>query len=168
MADLTQNFLTPRPQWEDLTGGGGLFRAGWQALIPVDGSLLLGVTNNPSNSPVTPTNQWLFHYLDGLLTTRGGPGDGPSATYSLESAALQAVAHSGGGPGTNGSGAINVNLGSDPFLTLDPQQAAVNNAGTFAGSLGVNQLAGFITDTAGDCLSLVCDVIYTPLYHYPR
>jgi hypothetical protein len=78
------------------------------------------------------------------------------------------VAHSGGGPGTQNSGSINVNLGADPFLSLDPQQAAVNNAGTYAGILGINQLSGFVTDSAGDCLPMACDVIYTPLYHYPR
>jgi hypothetical protein len=40
--------------------------------------------------------------------------------------------------------------------------------GAFAGVLGTNQLARFITDTAGDVLPLACDLIYTPLYHYPR
>jgi hypothetical protein len=168
LVDPTQNYLTPRSQWEDLTSGGATFRAGWQALIPVDGSLLLGVVNNPSNSPGAVTTSWLWQYIDGLLTTRGGPGDGPAATYSVETASLQAVAHSGGGPGTQNTGAINVNLGADPFLTLDPQQSAISAAGTFAGVLGTNQLAGFMTDTAGDVLPLACDLIYTPLYHYPR
>jgi hypothetical protein len=168
LVDPTQNYLTPRSQWEDLTGGGANFRAGWQALIPVDGSLLLGVLNNPSNSPGAVTTSWLWQYIDGLLTTRGGPGDGPATTYSVETASLQAAAHSGGGPGTQSTGTLNVNLGADPFLTLDPQQAAVSAAGTFAGILGVNQLAGYITDTAGDVLPLAVDLIYTPLYHYPR
>jgi hypothetical protein len=103
-----------------------------------------------------------------LLTTRGGPGDSPAATYSVESEALQVAAHSAGGPGTQSTGAPNINLGADPYLTLDPQQAAVSATGTFAGVLGVNQLAGFMTDTAGDVLPLACDLIYTPLYHYPR
>jgi hypothetical protein len=165
LVDPTQNFLTPRSQWEDLTGGGATFHAGWQALILVDGSLLLGVLNNPSNGVGTVTTSWLWQYIDGLLTTRGGPGNGPASTYSVEAVSLQAAAHSGGGPGTQNTGALNINMGADPFLTLDPQQAAVSAAGTFAGVLGTNQLAGFITDTAGDVLPLACDLIYTPLYH---
>jgi hypothetical protein len=168
VTDLTRNYLTPRSQWEDLTGGGGAFRVNWQALVPVDGSLLLGTTNNPSNGYGAVTAAWLWHYLDGLLTTRGGPGDGPAATYSVEAAALPNAAQSGGGPGTQSSGAINVNLGADPYLTLDPQQAAVSSANTYAGTLGVNQFAAYITDTAGDVLPFACDLIYTPLYLYPR
>lgn len=119
-----------------MTAGGAAFRESWQCLLPVDGSLLLGVTNNPSNASGAVTASWLWHYIDGLLTTRGGPGDGPASTYSVETAAQPSVAHSGGGPGTQSTGAINVNLGADPYLTLDPQQAAVSAAGRLPGRWG--------------------------------
>lgn len=165
LSDLSQTYLTPRAQWWDLTSGGGAFRVNWQALVPVDGSLLLGLVNNPSNSPGALTTSWLWQYVDGLLAARGGAGDGPSdsaATYSLELAPAMAPGHGGGGPGTQTTGTVNVNLGADPYLTLDPQVAAT------AGVPGVNQLCGYITDAAGDALPLACDLIYTPLYLYPR
>ncbi len=55
LTDLTQNYLTPRPQWGDLTAGGSTGRCNWQLLLPIDGSLLVGVVNNPANAPFAVT-----------------------------------------------------------------------------------------------------------------
>jgi hypothetical protein len=157
LTDPSQLYLTPRPNTADLTSGGSTLRCGWQLLLPIDGSLLVGVINNPSNGPLTVTAQWLWSYFDGLLMQRGGPNDVPSQSYSVEAAPLLNAAHSGGGAGTTGSGAINVNSGADPMLLVDP---------TLGG--GVNQLAGYITDSTADVLPLVAEIAYTPLYLYPR
>jgi hypothetical protein len=37
-----------------------------------------------------------------------------------------------------------------------------------AGASGVNQLAGVVTDNAGAVLPLHVEVVYSPLYLYPR
>ncbi len=87
LTDLTQNYLTPRPQWGDLTSGGSTGRCNWQLLLPIDGSLLVGVVNNPANAPFAVTAQWLWAYHDGLALNRAAVGDAASATYSLESRA---------------------------------------------------------------------------------
>jgi hypothetical protein len=67
-----------------------------------------------------------------------------------------------GGAGTQNSGAINVNSGADPLLTLDPAQAGGN------GSMGVNQLVAVISDQAGAVLPCFAEVSYSPLYLEPR
>ncbi|HEX8995403.1 MAG TPA: hypothetical protein VF812_05195 [Ktedonobacterales bacterium] len=170
LTDLTQNELTPRPQWQDTTAGGSTCKSNWQALIPVDGALLVGVVNNPSNGVVTVTNSWLWVYHDGLLANRAGVGDTASATYSVESTALANPGHAGGGPGTTSSGPINVNSGADPYLTLDPSVscAAVSGSTTAAGGSGVNQLAAVVADGVGAVLAFAAEIQYSPLYLYPR
>ena len=171
LTDLTQNYLTPRPQWADTTAGGSTSRVNWQLLLPIDGSLLMGLLNNPSNAPFAVTNEWLWVYQDGLLLNRAAIGDAAATTYSIESSPLPSPAHGGGGPGTSSTGAINVNSGADPALLLDPtlSVAAVANAtGTAAGGSGVNQLAGYVADNAGAVLPLYAEVQYSPLYLYPR
>jgi hypothetical protein len=55
-----------------------------RTLVPVDGSLLTALVNNPSNAPFAVTNQWLWDYFDGLGMAAGGD---PAWTYSLESSA---------------------------------------------------------------------------------
>ncbi len=70
-------------------------------------------------------------------------------------------AHAGGGPGTQTSGAININSGADPYLTLDPAQQ-------LAGNGGVNTLVGCVTDGSGTVLPLHLELQYTPLYLWPR
>ena len=166
LTDPTQNYLTPRSQWQDTTPNGA-FRAGWQCLLPVDAALLLGVTNNPANNTYAIINSWLWHYLDGLTTDRAIINDGPAATYSVETVALANAGHGAGGPGTQATGAPNVNLLADPYLTLDPQLTAAATSGA-AGAAGVNQFVGYVSDSAGDVLPLLCDLMYTPLYLYPR
>ncbi len=164
-----QGYLTPRAQWQDISASGAAFRANWQALLPVDGSLLLGVANNPANGPFAVTASWLWLYADGLLTTRGDPASGPAATLSIEAAALANPARGGGGPGTQSSGSIGVNSGADPFLTLDPTIICAPGAGGLgAGGAGVNQLTALMADGAGAVLPVACDLVYTPLYLYPR
>lgn len=53
LGDPSQNVLTPHAQWVDNTGGGGSQgQASKAPLVPVDGSLLVGVLNNPNNAPL--------------------------------------------------------------------------------------------------------------------
>jgi hypothetical protein len=170
LTDLTANYLTPRSQWVDNTAGGATARVNWQLLLPIDGSLVMGLVNNPSNAPFAVTNQWLWVYQDGLLTNRAAVGDAAATTYSLEGSALPNPAHAGGGPGTSSTGVINVNSGADPQLTLDPtlSVAAIASPATAAGGVGVNQLAGYVADGAGAVLPLAVEIVYDPLYLYPR
>jgi hypothetical protein len=158
LTDLTQSYATPRPQWSDATVGGAIAQAGWQMLLPVDGSLLVGVVNNPSNAPFSVTSQWLWGYFDGLGVAYGSPA---AWTYSLEATPLPNPAHAGGGPGTQATGAININSGADPHLTLDPTQQ-------LAGNGGVNQLAAYIADGSGTVLPFHAELQYSPLYLWPR
>ncbi|MGH2503293.1 MAG: hypothetical protein ACRDID_12355, partial [Ktedonobacterales bacterium] len=112
LSDLTANYLTPRSQWVDNTGGGATARVNWQLLLPTDGSLVMGMLNNPANAPFGVTNQWLWVYQDGLLVNRAAIGDSAAVTYSLEGSALPSPAQAGGGPGTSSTGVINVNSGA--------------------------------------------------------
>jgi hypothetical protein len=170
LRDDTQIFEVPRGQWVGTTGGGAEGDASWLALLPVDGSLVAGVLNNPSNSPVAAVNtSWVWTYLDGLLVNRAGSGpggqqDSPGWTYSIEGAPLSAPGHGAGGPGTQGTGAINVNNGADPYLSVDP---TIDIAGQ-GGAGGVNQLVGYVSDNTGDVLPMHAQVMYSPLYLWPR
>ncbi|HEX6819433.1 MAG TPA: hypothetical protein VF120_13735, partial [Ktedonobacterales bacterium] len=155
--DPTQRYVTPRQQWVDNTGGGSSCSLNWEALIPVDGSLLVGVLNNAGNAPTTFASKWLMAYFDGLLVNRASAQDGPAWLLSTEAAAIPNPAHAGGGPGTQTTGTINVNSGADPYLTVDP---------TLAG--GVNILVASVTDGAGDVLPIVGELVYAPLYLAPR
>lgn len=158
LTDPAQNYLTPRAQWEDLTTGGAVGQANWQLLLPVDGSLLVGVLNNATNSPVAVAGRWLWAYADGLGSSLG---QAAAWTYSLEAAALPAPAHGAGGPGTQTTGSININAGADPYLTLDPTQQ-------LGGAGGVNQLAASLADGAATVLAFHAEIVYAPLYLEPR
>jgi hypothetical protein len=135
--------------------------------LPIDGSLLVGLVNNPSNGGITVAGQWLWTYLDGLLVNRAAVGDAASATYSVESAPLPNPARGAGGPGTSTTGVINVNRAADPYLILDPA-VSLAAATSAAGGSGVNQLAGYVADQAGAVLPLHVELQYSPLYLYPR
>ncbi len=174
LSDPTQTYLTPRPQIADLASNSVLAQASWQLLLPVDGSLVLGVVNNPSNGPFTVAGQWLWNYVDGLLVNRaaqGGGGDGPAWTLSVEASSVPNPAHAGGGPGTQGTGSINANSGADPYLTLDPTASQVLPNGGGPNTPGaVNVLAGYISDgtASGNVGAIAGEVRYSPLYLYPR
>ncbi|HEV7126350.1 MAG TPA: hypothetical protein VGN32_02790, partial [Ktedonobacterales bacterium] len=162
LSDPAQLYVVPRPE---IVGSGVTTYeadADWQMLLPVDGSLLLGVVNNPSNSVGAVTGQWLWVYLDGLLLNRAGAGDGPSWSYSLEGSSTPNPGHGGGGPGTQGTGAINVNSAADAALTLDPSLQLSGQVG------GVNQIAAVVYDQNAAVLGLYAEVQYSPLYLYPR
>ncbi len=161
LTDPAQNYLSPHAQWVDNTAGGSLCRASWAALVPVDGSLLVGALNNPSNAPYAVTAQWLWAYFDGLLANGGGASDGPAWGYSVEAAPAPNPAHAGGGPGTQTTGSINLNSGADPLLTLDP------HAGGPAGA-GLNTLVAYIADGGAAVLPLHAEIAYSPLYLWPR
>jgi hypothetical protein len=162
LRDDTQVYEVPRGEWVGTTGGGSEGDASWLCLLPVDGSLLLGVVNYPGNSQVASvTNQWLWGYLDGLLTSRAQANDGPGWTYSWESAAVPNAAHGFGGAGSLSTGAVNINSAADPYLVLDP-------ALTLAGASGVNQLVGYASDQAGAVLPFYGEISYSPLYLWPR
>jgi hypothetical protein len=168
LTGLTRGYLTPRAQWRDLSATSAASRANWQALLLVDGSLLLGAANNPANGPFGVTSSWLWLYLDGLPVNRGGPSDDPAATLSIETATLSNPARGAGGPGAQSSGSIGVNSGADPYLTLDPTVVCPPGTGGLgAGGAGVNQFTALMADGAGAVLPVACDLIYTPLYLYP-
>ena len=157
LSDPSQTYITPRQQWVDNTGGGSTCGLNWEALLPIDGSLLVGVLNNPGNSPTTFANKWLMAYFDGLLVNRASAQDGAGWQLSTEGAAIPNPGHAGGGPGTQTTGALNVNSGADPYLSVDP---------TLAGA--VNVLVASMTDGSGDVLPVVGEVTYSPLYLQPR
>ena len=161
LTDPTQTYLTPHPQWADLTSGGSVCEVTWGALLPVDGSLVYGILNNPSNAYGAIAAQYVWAYLDGLLVNRAGVGDGPAWTYSVESAPAPNPAHAGGGPGTGNTGVINVNSGADPYLTVDPTLE-------LSGQGGVNQMVGYIADQNAAVLPFFGEIRYSPLYLYPR
>lgn len=162
VADLTQNYLTPRPQWGDSTGGGSVNQAGWQALMPFDGGLLFGQVVNAQNGVITVTNQWLWTYSDPL----GAPGSvaRPSVPFawnnSIEASSLPNPARGFGGFGTTTTGYIAANPSADPFMTLDPEQ--------LVGATVVNQFAGYVADGNATVLPLHVEMQYSPLYLYPR
>ena len=92
--------------------------------------------------------------------------DGPATTFSLEPSLLPDAARGGGGLGTQHTGSLNVNLGADPHLTLDPT-IGVPGGAPGVGE-GVNQLAGYIADGQGNVLPLHTEIQYDPLYLWSR
>ncbi len=72
----------------------------WAALLPVDGTLLVGMPNDTSNVPLLVSTKWMWVYFDGVLTNRPGAQDGPAWGYSTESDVAPNPAHASGGPGT--------------------------------------------------------------------
>lgn len=162
LTDPSALYLTPRTQLQDISGTPANSRTNWQALLPVDGSLIVAMVNNPSNGTAAVATSWLWCYADGLLVNRSGATDGPAWMYSVESGPTPNPARGAGGTGTQNSGAVNVNSGADPTLILDPTQAWANN------SVGVNQLVGIPSDTAGAVYPLFGELQYSPLYLEPR
>lgn len=158
LTDLAQTYLTPRVQPGDASGAPQAMNVNWAALLPVDGSLLVAVINNPANAPFAVTNQWLWAYFDGLAMAWGGD---PGWTYSLEAGAASNPAHGGAGPGSQSSGNININSGADPCLTVDP--GLLNSSGS-----SVQQIVASVSDQAGSVLGIACEVSYSPLYLWPR
>jgi hypothetical protein len=158
LADPTQTYITPHMQWSDSTPGGSVCQMSWQALLPVDGALLAGLANNPSNAPAAVSARWLWAYADGLASATGQPA---AWTYSLETAPIPAPAHAGGGPGTQTTGSVNLNPGADPTLTLDPNLR-------LAGGPGANQLLAYLADNSAAVLPVFAEIAYSPLYLYPR
>ncbi|HEU5349152.1 MAG TPA: hypothetical protein VFU63_11125, partial [Ktedonobacterales bacterium] len=163
LTDPAKLYLTPRAQWQDTSASSSASAfTNWQALLPVDGSLLVATINNPANSAGAISNLWLWTYADGLLVNRGGAADGPAWLYSREANPIPNAAQGAGGAGTQGSGAINVNSGADPYLTLDPTLAGNNSA------TGVNQMVAILSDQIGTVLPCYTEISYAPLYLEPR
>jgi hypothetical protein len=85
LSDLSQLYVVGRGQWVG-SGAAAEGNASWQCLLPVDGSLLLGTLNFPSNSGVTTMTSAVWVYADGAAGEPGGreqrslhvlqPGDG--------------------------------------------------------------------------------------------
>ena len=167
LTDPAQNYLTPVANWVDNTGGGGSQgQASWAALLPVDGSLLVGVLNNPNNGTVAVSTSWVWAYFDGLLTNRAGAqggGDGPAWGYSIEAGPQHNPSRAGGGPGTQTTGSININSGADPYMLLDPQVTVAQT-----GQQGVNQVVGYLADGNAAVLPFAAEIAYYPLYLWPR
>jgi hypothetical protein len=167
LTDPSQTYEVPRGEWYGTTAGGAEGDASWLCLLPVDGSLLVGVINNPSNNPVAAiTTSWLWAYLDGLLTNQAGSGPAypgtPGWTYSIEGIAVPAPGHGGGGVGSQTTGPVNINAAADPYLVLDPTLTLSGQSG------GINQLVAYVADNAGAVLPVYAELMYSPLYLYAR
>jgi hypothetical protein len=160
LVDATQLQVIGRGLWVG-SGAAAEGDASWQCLLPVDGALLLGVLNYPSNNATATMTSYVWVYVDGLLVSQGVATSGPATSYSLETGAQPNAAHAAGGAGTSITGTVNVNSGADPYLTLDPTLGPWNGA-------GVNQAVGVIYDEAGTVLPLLTEVVYSPLYLQPR
>jgi hypothetical protein len=153
LTDPAKTYLTPRTQWSDLTSGGSQCRQGWQMLLPVDDALLVGTAQNAANALYGVSNGWFWCYSDGL-------GERAAWTFSVEGTPLPAPARGGGGPGTQSTGTISLNPAADARLTLDPGQQS--------SGIAFNQFAAYITDDAATVLPLYAEIVYAPLYLYPR
>ncbi len=162
LTDPSAALSDPSAQWQDTSGSNANGRTNWQALLPIDGSLLVATINNPANASGAVTNKWLWAYADGLLVNRAGAADGPSWLYSLEAGPTPNPSHGAGGAGTQSSGAVNVNSGADPTLVLDPAQVGANAIA------GVNQMVAILSDQAGGVYPCFGEVSYSPLYLEPR
>lgn len=145
--------------WQDLVSSASA-RSNWGALLPVDATTLVGIVNNPANSTLTET-AWVLLYFDGLLAGRNTLYDTSSAAYSIETVPVPAPAHAAGGPGTIGSGNINLNQTGNTEISLDP------GLGGSSGMGGINEMLGVLTDGNGAVLPLVTQVRYIPNYNYP-
>lgn len=142
------------------SGGSGL-TANWMAILPTDGELFQCTMLNPSTSGFSSNiaTEWVWLYWDGYS---------PVTAYSLETSPTADVQHSvanylgtAAAP-TSGGIQLIVTPQGDTLPTLDP---------TSQGSLtvqGVNQYLAIFTDDAADVLAAVVDIIYSPLYLYPR
>jgi hypothetical protein len=154
LTDFTQTYTVLGPWFYDQAAGHAALNYNWTLLLPIDGSLLLGKLI--PDGLVFPFGPWVWVYVDGLginLSSSVGAG------ASNESQALPAPNNAGGAPGSYNANDSNVhvNLTSDSYLTLDPTCAT-------GSSVGVNQLAGVITDQVAGGYALVCELQYTPLY----
>lgn len=155
LRDLTQVSTSSIVFLHDTTGGGSAFQVNWTAILPVDGDILLGLLNNPSNAVSVPTS-WVWAYADGL-NPLGAAWLRSVETYSTPNE-LTAV----GGIGTQTTGYISINPTGDAYLMVDPNQR-INTLGT-----NLNQIVGILTDNSGDVLPLYTEIRYFPLYLYPR
>jgi hypothetical protein len=154
LTDFAQTYTILGPWFYDQAASHAALNYNWTLLLPIDGSLLLGKLI--PDGLVFPFGPWVWVYVDGLgVNLSSGVGAGASN----ESQALPAPNNAGGAPGSYNANDSNVhvNLTSDPYLTLDPTCAA-------GSSVGVNQLAGVITDQVCGVYSLVCELQYAPLY----
>lgn len=150
----------PHPEWSDSTGGGSTGFENYQALVPVDGGLLMSLTNNPSNSSLTVTNNYFWILSDGLSTQIGNPSKAVWVNSAGSTGNTIRQYNMGGLPGTSSSYNINTNQLADNYLTLDPTQ-------TVSGST-LNQATALVTDNNNAVLPCYVDIVYTPLYLYPR
>ncbi len=137
----------------DNNGGGAQMNVNWVMLLPVDGDVLLGVVNNPSNA-YSLTNSWLWVYSDGLVAYM------PAWLRSVETSMQPNEGHAMGGVGSTSSGYLNILPTGDGNLMLDPSQV-VNGT-------GVNQIAGLLADGNGAVLGIATQLQYSPLYLFPR
>jgi hypothetical protein len=139
------------------TGGSGL-TVNTVMLLPVDGELFQARIQNSANNSNAVTTQWVYLYWDGVT---------PTTTYSLEAAPLADAAHAIANP-----------KGTVPIVFLNNVQLVVtSNADTVPQvdptvdtslQMGVNQYLLHVTDDAATVMPVACDIVYSPLYLYPR
>jgi len=147
--DLTQGYVTIGATWGD-NNPPQPSRLNWMFLLPIDGALLMGTLINPTLTGVTPTNSWLWIYVDGLGIDQG---QAANSGYSIETRVLANPGSSRGGPGALSGTYVSINNTVDPYLTLDP---------TVPGA--INQLGALLRDNTGTVLPFHTEIQYAPLY----
>lgn len=139
------------------SSGGSQLTVNWLGLLPTDGELGVWQITNPTSLSSNLATTWVWLYWDGLAAT---------TTYSMQGnpvANIQiSVANLIGNTGTSvGQTMLQVVPNGDTLPVLDPTP----NVGSLT---GVNQYLGIFTDDAGDVIPMACDIVYSPLYLYPR
>lgn len=138
--------------------GGSQLTVNTVALLPVDSELFLGRLQVNSNYSTAITNQWVYLYWD---------GQAGATTYSVESTPVPNAAHSV----ANFLGGASVFTPATVALVVNPTGSTVPQVDpTVNTSLaaGVNQYLAHISDDLGAVLPIAVDIIYSPLYLFPR
>jgi hypothetical protein len=150
----------------DPNNTGVTITSNWAALVPADdtGTLVTGQITYPSSS----SNLISQVFIDGLNAQLQRDDIAVSATlytsttYTTENRPEYGVS----GPGVSGTtGQYGVTLGQDSVPYVVPNITLVNGV---ALTTDVNQGVAIVTDASGAVLPFLADIIYTPLYIYPR
>ena len=145
--------------YADSTGGGSTIFLGANALIPIDGSIVMAQLINGSGNLFSVTNAWLWAYFDGLSCVASGA---PAVGFTADSVPIAQPSRIIVGNGITTGSSLGINPSADPFVLVDP------NVSTSTAS-GVNQFCGFATDTSSGAVQpFAMDLTYSPISLYPR
>lgn len=129
------------------------------ALLPVDGEVFLAYIQNLASISNAISTEWIWLYWDGLT---------PTTTYSAETVALANPAHGIANPqGTaqlstpSGNIELIVTANADTMPQVDPTTDT-------SLATGVNQYLAHMLDDVSTVLPIAVDIVYSPLYLYPR